>query len=560
MRRRLLIALTVFSTLAVLAFAIPLCLTAATSRTQELVLGRTGDADRFAALTVTANAVGDRRALVMEVDRYHDLYGEPVLVVDARGAPIVNAGVDAADPVVTAALSAARRNQRAAAVGRLSPWSPDTVLIARPVGSDAHVDGAVLIGASTTDARTDITYIWTIVAVGALLAMAVFTALALVLSRWVLRPLAGLSTAVAELTASLPTPRTPAAVTRRHGGPPELRAVAESVDTMAAAVRDSAAAQRRLVDDTAHAMRNPLAALTIRLDSLEPAIPAHAAPTFHGATREVERLTALLDGLLTLAVAEAHDFDPAHLPATESCDAVQVVQDRIDAWHSAYERANMTLAAEFHSAPTSPGLDTDSDTRPATGRATPAPPPGVLGDTGGTAAVLADESGIAPGGSVGRAPATAPGDLGDRSGADPAGHPATPPAALASAGPTGTAGLVHAEAAISADALAQVLDVALSNSCRYAGAGAHTRVLVATRGGRVVLTVADNGRGVPGTELPELTTRFYRGASATGIGGSGLGLPIAAALTAARHGRLTVESVDPHGVAVLVDLPAAVHE
>ncbi|GAB4586099.1 sensor histidine kinase [Nocardia sp. IFM 10818] len=466
MRRRLLIALTVFSTLAVLAFAVPLCLTAATSRTQELVLGRTGDADRFAALTVTANAVGDRRALVMEIDHYHDLYGEPVLVVDARGVPIVNAGVDAADPVVTAALSAARRNQRAAAVGRLSPWSPDTVLIARPVGSDAHVDGAVLIGASTADARTDITYIWTIVAVGALLAMAVFTALALVLSRWVLRPLAGLSTAVAELTASLPTPRTPAAVTRRHGGPPELRAVAESVDTMAAAVRDSAAAQRRLVDDTAHAMRNPLAALTIRLDSLEPAIPAHAAATFHGATREVERLTALLDGLLTLAVAEAHDFDPARPPATESCDAVQVVQDRIDAWQTAYERAEMTLAAEFQ----------------------------------------------------------------------------------------------PAEAAISADALAQILDVALSNSCRYAGAGAHTRVTVAARDGRVVLTVADNGSGVPAAELPELTTRFYRGAAAAGIGGSGLGLPIAAALTAARNGRLTVESGEPHGVAVVVDLPAAVHE
>lgn len=465
MRRRLLIALTVFSTLAVFAFAVPLCLTAATSRTQQFVLARTGDADRFAGLAVTADRLGDNRALSVEVDRYHDLYGESVLLVDARGTPIVNAGVDTGDAAVTAALAAARRNQRPAPVTRLLPWSPGTVLIARPVGSDTHVQGAVLITASTAAARGDITGVWTIVAAGALVAMAVFTALALVLSRWVLRPLAGLSGAVAELTATLPKPRGGTPVTRRHGGPPELRAVAESFDSMATAVRDSALAQRRLVDDTAHAMRNPLAALTIRLDSLEPAIPERAAPTFHGATREVERLTGLLDGLLTLAVAEGTDFDPATVPASEHCDAVRVAEDRIDAWRTAFEAAGMTLVQ-------------------------------VAGDP-------------------------------------------------------------SAEAAISAEVLAQILDVPLSNACRYAGPAAVTRITVTADAGEVVLTVADNGTGVAPGELDQLTTRFFRGESAAGVGGSGLGLPIAAALVNARHGTLTVEAVVPHGLAVIVRLPAA---
>ncbi|MEC3917362.1 sensor histidine kinase [Nocardia sp. CDC160] len=479
MRRRLLIALTVFATVAVLAFAVPLCLTAATSRTQALIGDRTGDADRFAALTVTAEGLGDHRALAMEVQRYHDLYGEPVLIVDARGAAIVNAGVDPRDIHVAAAVAAARRNQRPATVTRLLPWSPSTALIARPVGSDLHVDGAVLIAASTTTARTDITRVWVIVALGALAAMAVFTGLALVLSRWVLRPLARLSGAVAELTASLPKPRTPAIVTRRHGGPPELRAVAESVDSMAAAVRDSTRAQRRLVDDTAHAMRNPLAALTIRLDSLEPAIPEPAVATFRGATREVERLTGLLDGLLTLAVAEGRDFDPTTAPDLERCDAVQVAQDRIDAWHNAFDDAHMTLTL------------------------TPAPD--------NTATTDADASAV----------------LGS-----------------------------HAETAVSAEVLAQILDVALSNACRYAGAGTHTRVAVSTETDWVTITVADNGPGVPTDELDQLTTRFFRGTTAAGVGGSGLGLPIAHALVTARHGSLTVESVDPHGLAIILRLPA----
>ncbi|MBC7305216.1 MAG: sensor histidine kinase, partial [Nocardia sp.] len=98
MRRRLLTALTVFAALAVLAFAVPLSLTAATSRTQQLVLGRSGDADRFATLADAAGSVGGVEALTHEVDRYHELYGENVLVVDARGTPIVNAGVEVGDP------------------------------------------------------------------------------------------------------------------------------------------------------------------------------------------------------------------------------------------------------------------------------------------------------------------------------------------------------------------------------------------------------------------------------------------------------------------------------
>ncbi|MGY2062046.1 sensor histidine kinase, partial [Nocardia gipuzkoensis] len=106
MRRRLLVALTVFATIAVLAFAAPLCSIAATSRTQQLVLGRTGDADRFATLADAAANTGDTHALAVEVGRYHQLYGEPVLVVDARGQALVNAGVDPAEPRIQAALAA----------------------------------------------------------------------------------------------------------------------------------------------------------------------------------------------------------------------------------------------------------------------------------------------------------------------------------------------------------------------------------------------------------------------------------------------------------------------
>ena len=115
----------------------------------------------------------------------------------------------------------------------------------------------------------------------------------------------------------------------------------------------------------------------------------------------------------------------------------------------------------------------------------------------------------------------------------------------------------HAETTASADALAQVLDVALSNSCRYAGRGAHTRVVVDVGDERVDIRVVDDGVGVASSEVDRLTTRFFRGAAAAGTSrGSGLGLPIAAALAQAQHGTLLVERVEPHGLAVTARLPA----
>ncbi|MFD0365916.1 sensor histidine kinase [Nocardia sp. GCM10030253] len=507
MRRRLLIALTVFAALAVLAFAVPLSLTFATSRTQELVLGRSGDADRFATLADAAAADGDVRALAEEVGRYHELYAENVLVVDARGAQKVNAGVDVGDSAIVAAVAAARRNQRPQPIDRLTPWGAPTMLVARPVGTGVQVNGAVVIEASTARARADIAKAWAVIAAGAVVAMVVFTLLALTLSRWVLRPLAALSDAVADLTATLPKPRTEVAapsIARRHGGPPEMRAVAESFDAMALAVADSADAQRQLVADTAHAMRNPLAALTIRLDSLEPAIPESATATFHRASAEVERLTALLDGLLSLAVAEA----PAAFEAagaadgTENqCDAVQVVADRIDAWYSAFESAGMQLSARVE-------------------------------PVGGNSAA----------GSVRVAGTHA------TSGSQVAGYDASSDLQVDRS---------SADVAVPADVLAQIFDVPLSNSCRYAGSGTHTTITVDTEPGWVTVTVRDDGAGVAPEEIDKLTTRFYRGTAAP-AGGSGLGLPIAAALTQARGGMLIVEPVDPHGLAIRIRVPRAV--
>ncbi len=471
MRQRLLIVLTIFAAIAVLGFAVPLALSDAANRTEALVSRGSSDVDRLAVMADAATTSGDDSALAEDVNRYHATGGDSVLIVNAAGGPIADAGVNPRDPAVENALAAARRNQAVRLPDRLTPWSSRSALFYRPVGSDPRAGGAVLIEASTDRARADIARDWTMIGSAAVIAMMGFGLLAVGLSRWVVRPLGGLSRAVADLTALLParaavtdrTPR-PGPLATEHGGPPEMRALAESFDAMAFAMADSVDAQRRLVADTAHSMRNPLSAMSVRLESLEAVIPAPAVATLRGAQAEVDRLIGLLNGLLSLATAETpRGFDAPNPRDDAHCDVVSVVADRIGAWRDAYDDADRRLRSVI-----------------ATSRA---------------------------------------------------------------------------RVEIPADALAQILDVALSNSYLHAGPDACVTVSIAVEPTTVMVTVSDDGKGVSEQELPCLTRRFYRGCDVDGAG-SGLGLPIAVALANRYGGHLAVESVQPHGLSVMIRLPA----
>src|SRR5689334_3642432 len=135
MRQRLLLVLLLFSLSAVTAFAWPLLMSTASERTQQFVISRTADLDRFA--TLPADVV------VSEALRYNEIYGEEVVVVDASGGPVVQAGMTVAE--VSAQIDAALRNQPAAPVPTVLPWSGGDVLFARPVGTGTKVAGAVVL-------------------------------------------------------------------------------------------------------------------------------------------------------------------------------------------------------------------------------------------------------------------------------------------------------------------------------------------------------------------------------------------------------------------------------
>lgn len=336
MRSRLLLVLAILGAVVVAAFAFPLATSLADARTREFVLSRDADLQRFADLADSYARNGNPGLFFEEAGAYHSLYGEALAVVSTRGAAPRAVGTTLDDPAVSAAIGRALRNERSSAVELLAPWSPGTTVFAKPIGTGAQVNGAVVIVASTASARNDILQAWIIITAGSLAAIVGFGILALSVSRWVLRPLEEVSTRMQRLTRSLPfvalgsgTSDTPSAAGRT--GPPELRALSAAFETMDSAVHTSADAQRRLVADTAHQLRNPLAALQLRLDTLGPRVMEDGKKSHERAMGEAIRLEEILDDLLALSVAE--------VPRTKGgagdnmCVPYLVAVERADYWH-----------------------------------------------------------------------------------------------------------------------------------------------------------------------------------------------------------------------------------
>lgn len=70
-----------------------------------------------------------------------------------------------------------------------------------------------------------------------------------------------------------------------------------------------------------------------------------------------------------------------------------------------------------------------------------------------------------------------------------------------------------------------------------------------------VLSVLDEGEGIPEKDLPHVTERFYRVDAVRRRGGHGLGLAIVKETLARDGGSLLIENREPHGLCVKIGLP-----
>lgn len=107
------------------------------------------------------------------------------------------------------------------------------------------------------------------------------------------------------------------------------------------------------------------------------------------------------------------------------------------------------------------------------------------------------------------------------------------------------------------DRLAQVLRNLLANALRHTPRGGRIAVTAGLEAGRVRITVADNGRGIPTEHLEHVFDRFWRvdPARSRENGGSGLGLAIAKSLVEAHGGRIWAESRAGQGATFIFEVP-----
>jgi two-component system OmpR family sensor kinase len=106
--------------------------------------------------------------------------------------------------------------------------------------------------------------------------------------------------------------------------------------------------------------------------------------------------------------------------------------------------------------------------------------------------------------------------------------------------------------------LHQVLANLLANARTHTPAGTTVWCGLRTQPGRSVITVTDNGPGIPDDLQPEIFNRFVRGDSSRSraAGSTGLGLAIVSAVVAAHDGTVSVES-RPGRTEFTVELPQA---
>jgi signal transduction histidine kinase len=342
--RRILLVLLAFTAILLVGAVVPLTLNA-TSHDRSSYLQATEGMARSDALIAVARLQQAPDAPLVSLITQARQAGDGLLILSGVCPRQVQAYGEGM-PAGGWSQLACQANQQGKLTPKTEPVQPVAetttawVVAAVPVYSSAHVLlGTVILARSTGPLDHDIIELWVILGTIAVVAMLAATVLAFALARWVSRPLAGLDSAARRLADGDLAIR--AAV---DSGPPELRRLATTFNTMAGRLEALVHGSRAVIADVSHQLRTPLAALRLRLDLLAADPDPDPETTGHelaGALDELARLSRLVDGLL--AVARAENV----VPVPTAVDVAEVGRERVVAWHPVADDRGIALEAAF---------------------------------------------------------------------------------------------------------------------------------------------------------------------------------------------------------------------
>ena len=147
MRTRLIVVFLVPLVGVLLALGGAYAWSAARSVQQEFYAERLGDLGYFVTSARQALRSGNATVIEGEIDRYHELYGARLAVVDRSGTPWVSRGLDSnvLDEAATDKVLLALSGRRGETPQAVLPWLFTEAVMVEPVFDDGDVIGAVML-------------------------------------------------------------------------------------------------------------------------------------------------------------------------------------------------------------------------------------------------------------------------------------------------------------------------------------------------------------------------------------------------------------------------------
>jgi len=110
---------------------------------------------------------------------------------------------------------------------------------------------------------------------------------------------------------------------------------------------------------------------------------------------------------------------------------------------------------------------------------------------------------------------------------------------------------------IDTDKLTQVIDNIISNALKYSPEGGKVRFSVREKEGELLVSISDEGMGIPKENVERIFDRFYRvdRARSRAMGGTGLGLAISKEMINAHGGKIWAQSRYGKGTSIHFTLP-----
>jgi signal transduction histidine kinase len=338
MRTRLSVLLLVLMGVVLVSLGVPLGATISSTESRAMHADRVTDLAIFVGLVPSGPRLSQVEANAAERDlrRYDELYGISVSVYDAAGRLRLQSRDQ---PWSGSTAEAVRSSVQTALAGRLTeapprmlPWENRPLVAAQSVVRDGDVVGAVVSVSPVDQARDRVLDRWLLLVGAELVALVGAAVLAGRLAGWLLRPVARLDEAAHQISAGDLGARVPTG-----SGPPELRRLEHSFNDMAVHVQGAVEAQRAFIADASHQLRNPLAALLIRLEGLRLAPPARQSAAAESALADGRHLAGTLDRMLALAQVE-------HISAAAGpVDVGRVVDERLSSWRVVADSRSITI-------------------------------------------------------------------------------------------------------------------------------------------------------------------------------------------------------------------------